>query len=328
MVYVADTENRRVDEFDAAGGFVRAFGFGVLDGAEKLEVCTAETGCRRGEAGVAAGEIRPGDVAVDGSGDVYVTDYERHRVEKFSAAGEFLLLFGREVNKTKVEEGGSEAEQDLCTEAEVLAGEVCGAGSAGVAGVFEGFEGESFPVAVDGAGDVWVGGSERVYEFTAAGGFVGEVPLPLVGTVESLAVEGEAKNGFYVVSSGVVGVQKFAQGGGASTGLLDGTGDPRTITVDPGTKDVYVGDGVAPVRLLEYSPAGVELAAFGEGEVIGQPEADALAFGDSAKDLYVVSSRRGRRKCCAVVRGAFVGAVCGTGRLDESVRCGKDCGDV
>ena len=44
------------------------------------------------------------------------------------------------------------------------------------------------------------------------------------------------------------------------------------------------------MRLLEYGPAGTELAAFGEGEVIGYTEGDALGFGGDAKDLYVVSS--------------------------------------
>ncbi len=52
----------------------------------------------------------PTDVAVDQStGDLYVTDPANHRVEKFSPTGEFLLMFGQEVNKN-----GS----DVCTAAE------------------------------------------------------------------------------------------------------------------------------------------------------------------------------------------------------------------
>ena len=47
----------------------------------------------------------PSDVAVDDSsgpsaGDIYVTDTGNHRVEKFSPSGEFLLMFGKEVNAT------------------------------------------------------------------------------------------------------------------------------------------------------------------------------------------------------------------------------------
>ncbi len=47
----------------------------------------------------------PTGVAVDSSsgpsdGDVYVTDPANHRVEKFGPAGEFILMFGKEVNET------------------------------------------------------------------------------------------------------------------------------------------------------------------------------------------------------------------------------------
>ena len=75
-VYVADTGNRRVDEFSAGGGFVRAWGWGVADGAAKLETC--EVVCRAGVAGAGVGQFdRPVFVAVDNSGgpsegDVYV----------------------------------------------------------------------------------------------------------------------------------------------------------------------------------------------------------------------------------------------------------------
>jgi hypothetical protein len=58
-------------------------------------------------------------VAVDeATHDVYVADTGRARVEKFDAAGHFILMFGKGVNKTKVEEAGStEAERNVCTAA-------------------------------------------------------------------------------------------------------------------------------------------------------------------------------------------------------------------
>ena len=47
----------------------------------------------------------PTDVAVDqATGDVYVTDPGNHRVEKFDSSGHFLFMFGRNVNKTAIEE--------------------------------------------------------------------------------------------------------------------------------------------------------------------------------------------------------------------------------
>ena len=93
----------------------------------------------------------PTDVAVDDSagssvGDLYVADPAKHRVEKFSPAGVFLLMFGDEVNATN--------HSDVCA-----ATETCQTGTASSAP--GGFQTPTF-VAVDGsssssAGDVYVG---------------------------------------------------------------------------------------------------------------------------------------------------------------------------
>jgi hypothetical protein len=78
-VYVADTGNHRVDEFDADGEFVRAFGANV--GGPGVDTCTMILGCGAGATGSAPGELpAPRFVAVDNSteasdhskGDVYV----------------------------------------------------------------------------------------------------------------------------------------------------------------------------------------------------------------------------------------------------------------
>jgi hypothetical protein len=78
-LYIADTGNRRVDEFDAGtGAFVRAWGWGVVNGAEELQACTAISGCQQGLSGSSPGEFGAlAFVAVDNSsgsshGDVYV----------------------------------------------------------------------------------------------------------------------------------------------------------------------------------------------------------------------------------------------------------------
>lgn len=117
----------------------------------------------------------PTDVAVDNSsgssaGYVYVTDTANHRVEKFGPSGQFLLMFGSEVNKTAVEDHGSTEEQDLCTEA---SGDECQSGTEGSAP--GAFESPTF-VAVDGssglsAGDVYVGdtGDDLVSKFDPQG---------------------------------------------------------------------------------------------------------------------------------------------------------------
>ena len=84
-VYVADTGNRRVDEFDANGKFIRMFGkdvnsAGITEGEQN--VCNAGSlFCQAGVAGTEPGELEhPVFVAVDDSssspsrGDVYVSD--------------------------------------------------------------------------------------------------------------------------------------------------------------------------------------------------------------------------------------------------------------
>lgn len=67
---------------------------------------------------LSSGPDGPSSVAVDNtSSDVYVTDQGNRRIEKFTPTGEFVLMFGKQVNKTAVEASGSEAEQNICTAA-------------------------------------------------------------------------------------------------------------------------------------------------------------------------------------------------------------------
>ena len=54
-IWVADSGNQRVDEFKENGTFIKAFGWGVSNGEEKVEVCT--TSCRTGLPGTGAGEF-------------------------------------------------------------------------------------------------------------------------------------------------------------------------------------------------------------------------------------------------------------------------------
>jgi sugar lactone lactonase YvrE len=108
----------------------------------------------------------PSDVEVDQStGDVYVTDPANHRVEKFSSAGSFILMFGKGVDSTT---GGG-----VCTAA---SGDVCQAGAKGAtAGSFT----APAYLAIDSSnGDVYVGdlvmgqGSGNVQKFDSSGDLV------------------------------------------------------------------------------------------------------------------------------------------------------------
>lgn len=93
LIYVTDALNHRVDEFSASGRFIRAWGFGVRDGSAAFQKCTST--CEAGIAGTGDGQFDvPYGIAVGQSGDVYVTDPNSDRVERFSNTGTFIGKWG------------------------------------------------------------------------------------------------------------------------------------------------------------------------------------------------------------------------------------------
>ncbi len=117
----------------------------------------------------------PADVAVDNSAGpsrryVYVTDPGHHRIEKFNEKGEFILMFGKEVNETAVENSGStEAEKNICTAASL---DTCKAGtSSSTPGAFEA---PTFIAVDNSSGNVYVGdtGDNLVSKFDEEGNLI------------------------------------------------------------------------------------------------------------------------------------------------------------
>jgi len=211
-IFVLEPANRRVSEFDAEENwkFVKAWGWGVRDGSAELQTCTAETGCMRGLAGTGAGQIQFAfGITLDEEGNVWTAEFFSGRVQKFSPAGEFLLMVGGEVNETKVKKRKeqeanaepvtiTEAEENLCT---AVSGDDCGAGTEGVgAGQF------NFPASIDAGesgsgGIIYVGDENRILEFAEDGTYEGDIPLPGAGSTEALAVAPDGS--LYVVSQKV-----------------------------------------------------------------------------------------------------------------------------
>ena len=255
----------------------------------------------------------PWSVAVDqATGDVYASDPDNHRVEKFSASGEFILMFGKEVNRTKVEGFGTEAEQNVCTEVEVEFGAECKEGVAGSApGAF--LESVGMYVAVDSssgpsAGDVYVGqldehvaADNRVQKFDGSGHLVsgwgegGQLngsgvlspPAPLAGPFNKLlgiAVDPSGNLWVYGVGTNSGGFQtgnvfEFKQDASFltdwSTGQFPGIG----MAVDS-EDNVYVSAGT-PV--LKFDSAGTA-----SGQVTGPGiHTEALAVDPATDDLFV-----------------------------------------
>jgi DNA-binding beta-propeller fold protein YncE len=295
-LYVADRNNRRIDKFGSDGRFLLSFGYSVADGSsETLQVCgpAAEPPTGRCFAKLNPGNnIEPKSVAVGGEGDVYVLDGQR--MSKFTASGTLVYMRGRDVNKTRVAEGATQAERDICT---AVSGDACGAGLVGSG------KGEfSFPgsVAVGPADVIWVGGTERLQAFEADG-TPGEELAVSGGSVESLALD--STGNFYLISSSLPGIRKLHPDGTAfgSPFPLDESGQPLTVALDE-AGDVYVGDCNTPTFPCPYSfkvydPAGEQTSQFGAGQVIGEPKGNAIAVDDGGgvrpPTLYSASSRSG-----------------------------------
>ncbi|HWY17572.1 MAG TPA: NHL repeat-containing protein [Solirubrobacteraceae bacterium] len=136
------------------------------------DVCTAASKdtCGPGrKSSIAGGFAFPSDVAVAPGGNVFVADRSNRRVQELTAAGGFVLMFGGEVNLTKVE--AVKAKGGTPTQSEVEEEDVCTAASGDVCK--EGQLYEPGSVAVDpSSGDVYVLEDNRVDEFTGEGRFV------------------------------------------------------------------------------------------------------------------------------------------------------------
>jgi hypothetical protein len=97
-VLVADGATNRVLQFDANGGFVRAWGWGVADGARRFQVCVKQSACRLGNPPAGRGSAPPywpNHIAADSEGVVYGSVFlgsifddrrARTRIERFDTS--------------------------------------------------------------------------------------------------------------------------------------------------------------------------------------------------------------------------------------------------
>lgn len=192
-VYIADSINRRINEFDAWGVFVKAWGWGVRTGSSELEVCTATTGCQQGILGDGPGQLgTPMGIAVDDAGDIYVYERTNLRVSKFSSSGAFLLTFGGQVNKTT---GGN-----VCTAASA---DQCGIGVLGTdAGEFSN-ESVGTYLTASPDGTIWVGDVNRLQQFESTGLYKSQIATPEPGTSGSLAADPASGDLYFDFAQGI-----------------------------------------------------------------------------------------------------------------------------
>ncbi|HEY7456510.1 MAG TPA: hypothetical protein VH703_04465 [Solirubrobacterales bacterium] len=313
-LYVAEgSNNKRVSKFDSNGDFLLAWGWGVADESDEFQICgpAASPPTSRCFAGQnpdgglqPAGAVYADSVAVDqSSGAVYVPDGSNHRVSKFTSSGQFVFMVGRNVNKTKVADGGAtQAEKNICTAA---SGDTCGKGESGT-GPNE-FLQSSFPyrlsAAVDSSGVVWVGDDSRIASFDSSGAYVSEAAIAGAGGTVALGIDA-ASGDFYAISASLAGVRRYEPSGTpvntlTLTDTLDAADEPQSLAVDSGG-NLFVDDcGPAPSnlcpmshRLKVFNPAGEQVSQFGAGQVAtalfanAGPQGNALALDGSAGALY------------------------------------------
>jgi hypothetical protein len=271
-LFVLDILNARVAEFTAWGEFVKAWGWDVApEGAsgdtpgDELEVCTTE--CQAGDEGTAAGQLSgPRAIAVDGVGDIYIFENSgsetSYRVQKFDSDGNWLLMFGGDVNKT--------TGADICTKADREGGDVCGAGLPGTAdGWFSNNASYAFIAYGPATGTIFVGDTGRIQEFDTEGNFLRAIPL--TGELTGHSVSGldvDDTGNFYLTTFGPgLTIEPDAHKLDSTGKLLEPTFKnpvPGSVAVDV-DGNVYVtktgGNGMIETRkyLPDGTPDGVIL---------------------------------------------------------------------
>jgi hypothetical protein len=255
IVYIVDRNAARVDEFDSTGHFLRAFGWGVLNSAAELQVCT--TACEAGLPGSGRGQLdKPVGVAVDQSShDVYVTDGAT--VEEFNPAGEFILMFVGPGQLSSLWAMAFDASGNLWV---------------GDENRLERFSPEGVFLS-----ELPLPGAGPVYSLA-----IDTDPLSL------------SYQDFYILSK-LPAVTKLNPAGEAiatidgaghpnAFGIDPASGD--LFVSDQLEPETHWGTAT----LLEFDPSGAQTEAFGFPQVIGHPGFNTLAFGDTAQRLYVVSN--------------------------------------
>ena len=240
-VYVADSNNNRIQKFNSSGVFITKWGtLGSTDGKFN----------------------NPRGVAVDSTGNVYVADSNNNRIQKFNSSGVFITKWGTSGStdgKFDYPKGVAVDSTGNVYVADVLNYRIQKFSSSGVFitkwGTYGSGDGQFKDpkgVAIDSAGNVYVAdtSNSRIQKFNSSGGFITKWGTYGSGGGKFNNPNGLAVDGFgnvYVADSGNNRIQKFSSSGvfiekwgeyGSGDGQLY---SPAGIAVDIAGK-VYVAD--------------------------------------------------------------------------------------
>jgi len=325
-VYVADTYNDRIQKFTAEGQFITKWGKGWgrernscvfgLPGVEFGQCFLSRSSQRYGDGSIDHWTGEPGqfrrlaDIAIDNQGNIYATDLDYHRIQKFTLDGEFIAIWDSKGTGKEQMLRPYNVALDSQNNVYVLDQRNHRVQKFNANGLFimqwgqEGLNAEGgkfyYPrgIAIDASDQVYVADTynKRIQKFTSDGQFLAmwETDFPSDITIDQqgniYVVHGDAiqpnKNRFIV--------QKFNNNGKFITQWEgeESKSNPevsRGITVDA-QGYVYVADANAH-QIQKYSPDGKVVWTWGEqGQNKGQFESPIGIAVDKQGNIYVSDS--------------------------------------
>ncbi|MFL5900580.1 MAG: DUF6531 domain-containing protein [Solirubrobacterales bacterium] len=265
--------------------------------------------------GTGPGQLsRPGGVATDAEGNVWVADTSHSRIQEFSSSGKFLRQFGavgsgsgrlsgpRDIaidskGNVWVLDTGNQRVEEFSPKGEYL-------GKFGSSGSGSGQLSSPSGIAIGPGSHLWVAdtSNNRIQEFGSAGEFIRAFGTKGSGNgqlIEPKDVAIDSKGNVWVADTGNHRIQEFSSTGGfiakfGEEGTKEGQfSKPAGIAAD-GEGNIWVSD-LTGDRIQEFSSAGKYLAQFGSpGNDAGQlAEPQGMAF-DAKGNLWVADAANNR----------------------------------